>query len=479
MADRSTVSQSVHAATIATGAAPSLTVAIVGGGAAGFFAAIATAEAYPQHRVMILEAGSQTLAKVRISGGGRCNVTHHCFDPVQLIQHYPRGGRALRGAFSRFQPQDTVQWFQNRGVALKTESDGRMFPVTDSSETIIQCLEDAAAMAGVRVLRRAPVVAVTRSISASHGDAPVFHLRLKSGEVQQADRLLLATGSSPQGHRLARSLGHTLVPPVPSLFTFQVSDRALHQRAGVSVAEATVRLLPAEASSQIGSKDRKKAKPLEQTGPVLITHWGLSGPAILKLSAWGARVLHEANYRATLQIQWLPQLNRDAALQLLRDCKPQLARKQLRTAQPFALLPVSPSGTRAAVPSPSHSASRAMSLADPKLPQRLWDYLLERSALVPDSRWADLSKAGMQALAMELSQGTYRVSGKGVFKEEFVTCGGVSLKEIDFKTLESRQCPGLYFAGEILDIDGVTGGFNFQSAWTTGWLAGQAIGAPP
>ncbi|MGA1264156.1 MAG: NAD(P)/FAD-dependent oxidoreductase [Prochlorothrix sp.] len=434
------------------------TVAIVGGGAAGFFAAIATAEANPQQRVLLLEAGSQPLTKVRISGGGRCNVTHHCFDPLQLVQHYPRGGKALRGAFSRFQPQDTVAWFQGRGVSLKTEADGRMFPVTDRSETIIECLETAAAAAGVVLWQRAPVVAVNKP------EGGPFQLRLKSGELVQADRLLLATGSSPQGYRLAQSLGHQIIAPVPSLFTLQVRDRALQQRAGVSIPQARVRLMLGQ-------------KPLEQTGPVLITHWGFSGPAILRLSAWGARLLHEAQYQAELQIQWLPALNRETVLQRLRDSKDHQARKQLRTAQPdwsLATPPASPS------PRSPHLAPHLSPPTPPelpqKLPQRLWEYLLERSALDPAQRWADLSKAGMQQLATELTQGCYQIQGKGVFKEEFVTCGGVSLKEVNFKTLESRCCGGLYFAGEILDVDGVTGGFNFQNAWTTAWLAAQAIG---
>lgn len=433
-------------------------VAIVGGGAAGFFAAIASAEANPRQRVLLLEAGSQPLAKVRISGGGRCNVTHHCFDPLQLVQHYPRGGKALRGAFSRFQPQDTVAWFQKRGVSLKTEADGRMFPVTDRAETIIECLETAATEAGVILRQRAPVVAVSKPAGGP------FHLRLKSGETIEADRLLLATGSSPQGYRLAQSLGHHIIAPVPSLFTLQVRDRALQQRAGVSIPQAKVRLM-------LGKK------PLEQTGPVLITHWGLSGPAILRLSAWGARLLHEAQYQAVLQIQWLLDCNRETVLQRLRDSKEHQARKQLRTAQPDWSLAASPLSPPPSSRSPRRSASPPLPQKLPqKLPQRLWDYLLERSALDPAQRWADLSKAGMQQLATELTQGSYQIQGKGVFKEEFVTCGGVSLKEVNFQTMESRCCGGLYFAGEILDVDGVTGGFNFQNAWTTAWLAAQAIG---
>ncbi|WP_416672702.1 BaiN/RdsA family NAD(P)/FAD-dependent oxidoreductase [Egbenema bharatensis] len=403
-----------------------LRVVVVGGGAAGFFGAIACAEANPDAEVVLLEAGQQVLSKVRISGGGRCNVTHACFEPASLVQHYPRGGKALRGAFTRFQPRNTVDWFTQRGVKLKTEADGRMFPVTDDSETIVHCLIQAAKTAGVQIQSGTPVVKVVQSENR-------FTLTLKSGESITADRLLLATGSSPQGHRFAKTLGHSIVPPVPSLFTFTVPDAQLRELAGIAIEPAQAKLIvPNE-------------KPLEQTGAILITHWGLSGPAILKLSAWGARLLHDRRYQATLQVNWLPQKNAEQVRQTLHQMKTDHGKRSIASDIGFAL------------------------------PRRLWQYMVARSGIAEGDRWAGLSKSAMNRLIQELTQGQFTIQGKGVFKDEFVTCGGVSLKEVDFKTMASRHCPGLYFAGEILDIDGVTGGFNFQSAWTTGWLAGQAM----
>ncbi|MFQ3627210.1 MAG: NAD(P)/FAD-dependent oxidoreductase [Cyanobacteriota bacterium] len=404
------------------------TILVIGGGAAGFFGAIAAAEACPRARVMLLEAAREPLGKVRISGGGRCNVTHACFDPAVLVQHYPRGGKALRGAFTRFQPQDTVAWFRRRGVVLKTEADGRMFPTTDDSATIVDCLMRAAAAAGVQVKTGAAVTAVQR-------DEQGFGVQLRTGEMLRGDRLLLATGSSPQGHRIAQELGHTLEPPVPSLFTFNVPEPGLRALAGVSVESAQV---------MVKCPDQK---PLTQTGPLLVTHWGLSGPAVLKLSAWGARALHDCGYRAIAQIHWLPAQSPDSLRQVLQQTKTDWGKRVIRAAAPPEI----------------------------SLPRRLWNYLGDRAQISPDQRWADLSKTQINRLLQELTQSQHAISGKGVFKEEFVTCGGVSLKQVDFKTMESRLCPGLYFAGEILDIDGVTGGFNFQSAWTTGWLAGRAI----
>ncbi|MGB3292475.1 MAG: NAD(P)/FAD-dependent oxidoreductase [Phormidesmis sp.] len=412
-----------------------LTVAVIGGGAAGFFGAIAAASAHPQGQVTLYEAGPQPLAKVRISGGGRCNVTHHCFEPGQLVQNYPRGGKALRGAFSRFQPKDTIAWFEQRGVKLKTEADGRMFPVTDDSATIVECLSGAARQAGVQIKTRSPIASIERTNSAGleHG----FRLQLKAqGGYVECSRLLLATGSSPAGHRLAKSLGHSIEPPVPSLFTFNVADKRLHELSGVAVNPVTLQLKV------------KGIKPLTQTGPLLITHWGLSGPAVLKLSAWGARLLHGQVYRATVTVNWLPDLSQDRVRAELLQAKAKTGKRAVSTYSPYA-----------------------------PLSKRLWQYLLSRVEIDPALTWANLSKKQLNRLIQEIIQGSYSVSGKGIFKDEFVTCGGVQLKEVNFKTMESRHCPGLYLAGEILDIDGVTGGFNFQSAWTTGWLAGQSIGS--
>lgn len=399
---------------------------VIGGGAAGFFGAIACAKANPHTQVTLLEASRQPLAKVRISGGGRCNVTHACFDPARLVQNYPRGGKALRGAFSRFQTRDTVDWFSAHDVKLKTEADGRMFPTTDNSATIVECLIAAAKAAGVEIRTGASVTSVLRQASG-------FEIAVKLGDMQ-CDRLLLATGSSQMGYQIAKTLGHQVEPPVPSLFTFNVLDNQLQELAGVSVESVQLRLF-------LGGKTK-----LEQTGPLLITHWGLSGPAVLKLSAWGARLLHDCNYQATLLINWLPQLNSEVLRQKLLEIKSEWSRKAISTSCPM------------------------------ELPRRLWQYLVTRVGIEAEDRWAGLSNKTLNQLVQELTQGCYLIQGKGAFKEEFVTCGGVSLKEVNFKTMESRLCPGLYFAGEILDIDGVTGGFNFQSAWTTAWLAGQALG---
>ncbi len=409
---------------------PRLQVVVVGGGAAGFFGAITCATAHPQTQVTLLEAGRQVLSKVRISGGGRCNVTHACFDPALLVQHYPRGSKALRGAFTRFQPRDMVAWLRTQGVTLKTEADGRMFPVTDDSETIVTCLLHAAKTAGVQIHTGTAVTQIHRDPDSR------FRVVLRGGETILGDRLLLATGSSPQGHHLANRLGHQIVPPVPSLFTLHIRDPRLQDLAGIAVDPVRVRL-------QIPD-----GKPLEQTGALLITHWGVSGPAILKLSAWGARYLHDCAYQAALEINWLPLTTADALRQMILTAKADTAK---RTIAAYSPLP---------------------------LPHRLWEQLVAITGISPQQRWADLSNKQLLQLLHELTQGRYPIQGKGVFKEEFVTCGGVSLKQVDFKTMESRCCRGLYFAGEVLDIDGVTGGFNFQSAWTTAWIAGQAIGSP-
>ncbi len=413
-----------------------LRLVVIGGGAAGFFGAIAAAKSNPRARVILLEASNQPLAKVRISGGGRCNVTHACFDPKILIQNYPRGGKALLGAFTRFQPQDTVAWFAAQGVQLKTEADGRMFPTTDSSETIVNCLLKAAKTAKVELRTQAAVVAVKQlkeQKSASENTNSGFEIVLKSAEKILCDRLLLATGSNPIGYKIAQHLGHTIEQPVPSLFTFNVSDEKLTQLAGISVNNVKLNLLV------------PNHPPLEQTGSLLITHWGLSGPAVLKLSAWGARALHASNYQATLVINWLPQLLPEELRQKLIAC---------RNDSPKRLI-VSHRGV--------------------DLPQRLWKYIVSRAGISAENRWSQLSNKNLNQLVQELSQGKYSINGKGVFKEEFVTCGGVNLKQVNFQTMESKLVPGLYFAGEILDIDGVTGGFNFQSAWTTAYLAGSAM----
>jgi predicted Rossmann fold flavoprotein len=402
-------------------------IVIIGGGAAGFFGAIAAAAANPDARVTLLEAGREPLAKVRISGGGRCNVTHSCFEPAALVQYYPRGGKVLRGVFSRFQPKDTIDWFTDRGVNLKTEPDGRMFPTTNDSGTIVDCLMNEVDHVGVNLKTNAAVKSIRREESG-------FSIEMRNGEVIPCDRILLATGSSAQGYQIARVLGHNVIAPVPSLFTFNVTDSRLDGLAGVSVPEAKLKL-----QTSAGTK-------LEQSGPLLVTHWGLSGPAVLKLSAWGARALHESHYHATLTVNWLPKAKPESLREELVKVKTQLAKKSVGANCPVIL------------------------------PRRLWESLIAAAGIPSELRWSDVSKVMLNALLKELLQGEYEITGKGAFKEEFVTCGGVDLKEVDFKTMESRVCPGLYFAGEVLDIDGVTGGFNFQSAWSTGWIGGRAMG---
>ena len=402
-------------------------VIVIGGGAAGFFAAITCATIAPEKEVILLEAGKQPLAKVRISGGGRCNVTHHCFDPRLLVQAYPRGGKALRGAFTRFQPQDTLNWFESRGVALKTEADGRMFPVTDNSETIINCLVKEAEAVGVKVKTGVKV----QWLNYEKGQ---FIIELKNGDSFCCDRALLATGSQRLSYQWLTQLGHTIIPPIPSLFTFNIQDQRLVDLAGISVENVAI---------QLETKGKEKYR---QTGQLLITHWGLSGPVVLKLSAYGARVLHDQKYQIGLIINWLPEENMETVKEQLFAQKEATPRRQILSFSPVGL------------------------------PRRLWEKIAIASGISETQRWAELSKKQSNQLAKELTQAHFHIQGKGVFKEEFVTCGGVDVKEVNFKTMESKLVSGLYFAGEILDIDGITGGFNFQNAWTTGWLAGQAMG---
>jgi predicted Rossmann fold flavoprotein len=403
-----------------------LQIVVIGGGAAGFFGAIACAEAHPQAQITLIEASRQPLAKVLISGGGRCNVTHACFEPKVLVQNYPRGSKALLGAFTRFQPLDTIAWFAARGVNVKTEADGRMFPITDRSETIAECLIKAAFDANIELCIGTPVTTVSRKDTG-------FEILLKSGETQECHRLLLATGSSLAGYKIARELGHDIQTPVPSLFTFNIADSQLRELAGISVSSVNLRL-PGTGKT-----------PLQQTGPLLITHWGISGPAVLKLSAWGARILNQNRYQHKLLINWLPDLSQEEVRQKLLTVKAEWGQKAI-------------------------ALHRGVDL-----PHRLWQYIINRTHIPTEERWATISNKTLNQLVQEISQGEYLITGKGAFKEEFVTCGGVNLKEVNFKTMESKIVPGLHFAGEILDIDGITGGFNFQSAWTTAYLAGQSM----
>lgn len=400
-------------------------VAVIGGGAAGYFAAITAAEANPQARVTIYEQGRQTLTKVKISGGGRCNVTHHCFDPKELAAHYPRGSRELRAAFHRWSPTDTIAWFAARGVALKAEADGRMFPTTDDSQTIIDCFEQAAQAAHVRLEKNLGL----KSIATTTGGD--FLLEMSDARLLRADRVILTAGSL-KASPLVRSLeqlGHAIEPLAPSLFAFNLADKRTHGLAGIAVPNASV---------------RTERKGSTQRGPLLITHRGLSGPAILRLSAWEARELQALNYHFDIFINWLGDPT------------------EAEVAAKFA-------GLRRSAG--SHLVRKTN--LEP-LPKRLWERLVETSGIPEDSTWAQLPKKQETALIEALTNGRYHVQGKTTNKEEFVSCGGVRLKEVDFRTMESRLVPGLHFAGECLDIDGITGGFNFQAAWTTGRIAGLA-----
>ena len=394
-------------------------VAVIGGGAAGFFAALSAAQHHSSAHVVLFEKTAKLLSKVKISGGGRCNVTHHCFSPSALSKHYPRGGKQLKKAFGTFQASDTVAWFESRGVALKTEDDGRMFPTTDSSQTIIDCLVREADRLGVEIRMQAPVRDLVPI------EAGGFDL---NGE--RFDKVIVATGGSPKREGLAwlEDLGHTVVDPVPSLFTFNMPGESVTDLMGVVVPEARVRLQ--------GTK-------LVQEGPALITHWGMSGPAVLKLSAWGARDLAERDYHFTVQINWISMPNESEAAATMEEVVGEMRKKKVANACPF------------------------------ELPKKFWGYLLARAEIPADAVWLDLGKKAKNKLLNTLLNDVYQVRGKTTFKEEFVTCGGVTLGEVDFHTMQSRVVPGLYFAGEVLDVDGVTGGFNFQAAWTTGFVAGR------
>lgn len=397
---------------------------MIGGGASGFFAAIHAA-AGGRHGVLLLERSGKLLQKVKVSGGGRCNVTHSCFDVKQLCQSYPRGERQLRSAFSRFMTTDTIRWFESRRVRLKIEPDGRMFPVTDDAQTIIDCLMKEAEKCGVEIRTGCD----TRSITPGfHGG---FTLQLKDNTKITCDRLIIATGGSPkaEGFDWLKALGHEIVPPLPSLFTFNIPNDPVTQLMGIAVDPARVKV---------------PAAKLEYSGPVLITHWGLSGPAVLKLSAFGARKLAEAGYDFDVQVSWLHDKKEEPLRQELFNIKAANPGKQVVNLLPF------------------------------RLPARLTAHVLDRSGVLPEKRWADVSKEEINKLIRHLLYDPYHVKGKTTFKEEFVTCGGVSLDDVDFKTMQSKKVKGLYFAGEVLDIDGITGGFNFQAAWTTGFIAGTA-----
>ncbi|MEX1269067.1 MAG: NAD(P)/FAD-dependent oxidoreductase [Balneolaceae bacterium] len=401
-----------------------MNIVVIGGGAAGYFAAVNLARLNPSVSVTILEKSREVLSKVRVSGGGRCNVTHHCFEPEIFAGHYPRGGKMLRWAFEEFQARDTMEWFEERGVKLKAEADGRMFPVTDDSATIIDCLMAEAKKHNVTIRTQTRVDKIEPSGSG-------FTLHLHKQKAITCDAVVVTTGgfNREKAYQWLKELGHSVNPPVPSLFTFNFREKIFSELAGISVEQAHVHI---------------KGTRYEEVGPVLFTHWGLSGPAVLKLSAWAARELHQKEYRYDVEVNWLHPMNQEEVrneLVKLRDHQP---KKKITNQETFPF------------------------------PARLWEKFVELASINPEKRWADLSNKELHDLTLQLVRGTYNIQGKTTYKEEFVTCGGIPLKEINPNTMESKKQLGLYFAGEVLDIDGVTGGFNFQASWTTGWLAAQA-----
>lgn len=397
-------------------------IAVIGGGAAGFFAAISCKTHHPGSRVTIYEKTDKLLAKVRISGGGRCNVTHACYSNAQLVKYYPRGEKQLKKAFAQFTTADTIKWFEDRGIKLKTEEDGRVFPVTDNSQSIINCLLRETDKSGISVQMHQAIISIEK-------EQHKFKLLFRNSAAY-ADKVVVATGGSPkpEGFDWLRKLGHAIEPPVPSLFTFNMPGESIKSLMGVSVDMVSVKVQ--------GTK-------LQAEGALLITHWGMSGPAILKLSAWGARELNERDYRFTVQLNWLGSVNEDAARKAL------MYETQIH---------------------PKKKVSNSSSF---QLPNRLYLFLLAKSGINPDATLEEIGKKNQNRLLNKLVNDEYKVEGKTTFKEEFVTCGGVSLQDVSINTMESKKCPGLYFAGEVLDIDGVTGGFNFQAAWTTGFIAGK------
>jgi predicted Rossmann fold flavoprotein len=417
-------------------------VVVVGGGPAGFMAAIAAAEAaggrFPGG-VLLLESTPEPLHKVLISGGGRCNVTHACWDPRVLVDHYPRGGKALRGPFSRFATGDTVAWFQAHGLQLVEEPDGRLFPRSNRSSSVVDTLRRAAIAAGVEL----HTAQAGQTAQALPGGG--FRLRLRSGAELEAEHLVLATGSHPSGHRIAASLGHGLVAPVPSLFTLTLADHPLVDLAGVAMDPVQLELL---LTPLPGIPASAATKPQRQRGPVLITHWGLSGPATLRLTAFAARALRERRYRAELRVDWTGGRKPADLERWFADARRDQARRQLANWRPW-----------------------------PDLSRRLWLHLLAQGGIDASLRWADLPRRSGQALVSALRDSRYAISGRGPFGEEFVTAGGIPLAEVNLATMESRVQPGLFLVGELLDVDGVTGGFNFQHCWSSGWLAGQALAA--
>jgi predicted Rossmann fold flavoprotein len=398
---------------------------VIGGGAAGFFCAINAARMNPNLEVIILEKTNKLLSKVKVSGGGRCNTTHACFDIAEMSKKYPRGGNFVKKTFHQFFTTDTVQWFEERGVKLKAEEDGRMFPVTDSSQTIIDCLMKEANKYGVKIRTNVDVKRINVQSS-------IFNAQCSNGEMLNADFICIACGGYPKSSMFdwLRELGHTIEEPVPSLFTFNMPGHPITKLMGVSIENARVKI--------VGTK-------LEQAGPLLITHWGLSGPAILKLSAWGARQLAIDNWQFPIVINWLPEHSEQSLQSAFQSLRFENATQKIINRNPFGL------------------------------PQRLWEFLLEHSEVNKERRWADLPAKEQNKLIRNLCTCEFVIKGKTTFKEEFVTAGGINLNEVDANTMMSKKISNLFFAGEILNVDGITGGFNFQHAWTSGYIAAKSI----
>lgn len=401
---------------------------VIGGGAAGFFCAVNAASQKKDLKVTILEKHNKVLQKVKVSGGGRCNVTHACFQPAVLLKKYPRGKQWLKEAFSLFTTSDTINWFAQRGVELHTEADGRIFPVTNNSQTIIDCLLKEAAEYKVELKLNTEIISVEQRNN-------IFLLKDKKDETLEADFLVVAAGGfpKPEQYQWLQKLGHSLIPPAPSLFTFNIPKHPICKLMGLSVENAIVKI--------VNSK-------LSESGPVLITHWGLSGPAILKLSAWGARELQEKNYHFAILINWLG-ITENALREQWPEMRIRQSNLRMGNKNPFGL------------------------------PQRLWEYFLEACTINADTKWSELPAKEQNKLIRILTTEELKIEGKTTFKEEFVTCGGIDLHEVDAMTMQSKLVPHLYFAGEILDVDGITGGFNFQHAWTSGYVAAQHISAGP
>ncbi|MEM9857658.1 MAG: NAD(P)/FAD-dependent oxidoreductase [Bacteroidota bacterium] len=400
-------------------------VAVLGGGAAGFFAGLSCKHHHPDAEVVIYEKSSRLLAKVKVSGGGRCNVTHHCLQTSVLSKHYPRGERFLKKAFAQFSVPDTIEWFESRGVKLKTEPDNRMFPISNDSQTIVDCL--------VREVEKLGVSVFTRSgIKSFQACGEGFELVVDGGSTVFYDKVVVCTGGSPKlsGFDWLKPLGHTIQSPVPSLFTFNMPNEPIRKLMGLSVEHVQVRVQ--------GTK-------LQYAGPLLVTHWGMSGPAVLKLSAWGARYLNELNYQFNIQVNWTGRIKEEELRALLNEHIEENRKAKVLNRRVLGL------------------------------PMRLWEFLLIKIGLREGITWGEMGNKSFNRLVNVLSNDVYAVQGKTTFKEEFVTCGGVDLAEINPKSMESKLIPGLYFAGEVLDIDGITGGFNFQAAWTTGYIAGSLV----